>query len=248
MEGTHKNLAAVEIKEGAQPPVEQPAEPVVPPTEEEKAGDLADAGLDGAKELLSFEARMASIAVVPNGSEGSDANFPRNLHNAAELFLKVGHITSAKRLHVTTTLLFNHFSAGPDGRTTLSMGRGCVCWACGHAGLPLNADKCDKVKTTPKPICGNCGSDAQTNFARPTKPGVTATSKPVEMPWMELKAKPIDGAPPPGAMAPAGSIPAAHAGRGGGGDQLKKIKIKPNAPCGCGSGKKAKKCCHTRGN
>lgn len=63
---------------------------------------------------------------------------------------------------------------GPDGRTTLSMGRGCVCWACGHAGLPLNADKCDKVKTTPKPLCGNCGSDAQTNFARPTKPGVTA--------------------------------------------------------------------------
>ena len=69
------------------------------------------------------------------------------------------------------------------------------------------------------------------------------------MPWMELKAKPIDGAPLPDAMAPAGSIPAAQAGRGGGGGgQLKKVKVKPNAPCDCGSGKKAKKCCHPGGN
>jgi hypothetical protein len=41
------------------------------------------------------------------------------------------------------------FAKGPDGRTTLSMGRGCVCWGCGHAGIPKNADACHKSEVTP---------------------------------------------------------------------------------------------------
>ena len=90
----------------------------------------------GAKELLTIDAKLASIAVVPNGAEGKDTNFPRNLHNAAELFLKVGMAANAKRLHDATSSLFDFYAAGPDGRTTLSMGRGCVCWNCGHVTCP----------------------------------------------------------------------------------------------------------------
>jgi hypothetical protein len=36
---------------------------------------------DGAREVLTIDAKLASITVVPNGSEGRDPHFPRNLHN-----------------------------------------------------------------------------------------------------------------------------------------------------------------------
>ena len=42
-----------------------------------------------AKELLTIDPKLASIQVLPNdAAEGKEPNFPRNLHNAAEMFLK----------------------------------------------------------------------------------------------------------------------------------------------------------------
>jgi hypothetical protein len=61
-----------------------------PPNEEDPNEQLRQ---DGAKELLTINAKLASITVVPNSTgEAKEGNFPRNLHNAAELFLKVGHV------------------------------------------------------------------------------------------------------------------------------------------------------------
>ena len=123
---------------------------------------------------------------------------------------------NAKRLHDATEKLFDWYEQGPDGRTTLSFGRGCICWNCGYAGLPKNAEDVHKTNVVPAGICGNCGENDQTNFLRPTKPGGVDE----EMPWMQLKAKAPDAAPDADAKAPAGAIKVdsgSSSGSGGGG-------------------------------
>eukprot|EP00040_Diaphanoeca_grandis_P027517 m.156788 g.156788 ORF g.156788 m.156788 type:complete len:236 (-) comp31025_c2_seq1:415-1122(-) len=184
---------------------------------------------DGAKELLSFDSKLASIRVVPNKGEAENPNFPRNVHNAAELFLKVGHVGSATKLHETTSNLLRWYAEGPDGKTTHSMGRGCICWQCGYAGIPKNAEACHKVDVTPAGICGNCGSDVQTNFLRPTVEGN-------EIPWMELKAKPIDGAPDLAEKAPVDAIPLSSAQKAAKSTEITEL-TKSCADCGSNDAK-----------
>jgi hypothetical protein len=219
-----------------EPPAnDQPVEPV-----DKKVEDgLKDSG---AEEVLKVDARYAQIKVLPNDSqEGKDTNFPRNLHNAAELFLRVGLAQNAMALQRATEKVFKIYSAGPDGRTTQSMGRACVCWDCGHVGLPKNAEDCTKG---PKPagVCNKCEQNGQTNFVKMTQP----TSGSGELPWMELKALAPEDSPAADDKAPTGSIQIEPLPK----EKLvskKKEKVKPNAPCPCGSGKKAKKCCHVGG-
>mmetsp|Transcript_9993 Transcript_9993/g.25497 ORF Transcript_9993/g.25497 Transcript_9993/m.25497 type:complete len:270 (-) Transcript_9993:1473-2282(-) len=110
--------------------------------------------------------RAAFVQVEPNPGEESDANFPRNLHNAAELFLRAGLLPNAQRLHAAVSKLFTLLEQGPDGRTTHTVGRACVCWGCGHVGLPANADSCSERGPTPTGICRQCGGSEQTNFVR----------------------------------------------------------------------------------
>jgi hypothetical protein len=69
--------------------------PVDKPVEKLKA--------EGAEEVLKIESRYAEIKVLPNDAqEGKDANFPRNLHSAAELFLRVGIAQNAMCLQRAT--------------------------------------------------------------------------------------------------------------------------------------------------
>ena len=146
---------------------------------------------------------------------------------------------NAKRLHGATTNLFEWYEKGPDGRTTLSMGRGCICWNCGYVGLPKNADVVHKTNVTPAGVCGNCGENDQTNFVRPTK----NSKDDEEMPWMQLKAKAPDAAPAADARAPSGSLQAggssgssgSASGGGGGAAEAKDGMKKISSPCGnCG--------------
>eukprot|EP00978_Attheya_sp_CCMP212_P034320 scaffold143148_cov54-Attheya_sp.AAC.1 len=51
---------------------------------------------------LKVDTRFAMIGVVPKVDETMDANFPRNLHNAAELFLRVGMVPAAEQLRSST--------------------------------------------------------------------------------------------------------------------------------------------------
>ena len=83
---------------------------------------------------------LASLKVVPSSAaEGQEANFPRNLHNAAELFLRAGLAQNARRCIQRCSALLEVLKEGPDGKRSHSMGRGAVCWQCGHCGLPANA-------------------------------------------------------------------------------------------------------------
>lgn len=211
----------------------------------------------------------------PNGGEAAEPNFPRSLHNGAELFLRVGLLGNAHRLQACTATLFETLQKGPDGRTTHRMGRACVCWGCGHVGLPRNAESCHKTRVTPAGVCQHCGQSDQTNFVR-----VTANKGKDTVPWLELKAVASDEAlakaeraEKQGTISSGGGGGEAAGGGAGGGNgggggaapavqvamdgrpvaaavapKVKKgAKVRPNDPCPCGSGKKAKKCCYKAG-
>eukprot|EP00967_Tisochrysis_lutea_P106919 scaffold164343_cov27-Tisochrysis_lutea.AAC.1 len=115
---------------------------------------------------LAFDSRFASVKVEPNPGEQSDANFPRNLHNAAELFAAHRMQAQAAALHCSADTFFSLLAAGPTGRQSQRLGRACICWDCGHAGLPTNAAKVAETGSEPRGICSNCGDSTQTNFLR----------------------------------------------------------------------------------
>ena len=142
-------------------------------------GKIAETMGEGATNTLSFSPKLAGIKVTPNGDEGSDANFPRNLHNAGEVFLRSGNVQSARALHECTERVLGVLEGGPDGKSGCVMGRAVVCWECGYAGLPVNAGACHAVETVPAGVCKGCKEDGQTNFLMILGEGGR------EVPWME---------------------------------------------------------------
>ena len=95
------------------------------------------AQFDGATEVrdvhLKVDTRFANVKVVgEEGMEARDKNMPRNLHNAAELFLRCGLVANAEKLTETTNAMFKILASNPDGAAH-SLGRGAVCWSCGYA-------------------------------------------------------------------------------------------------------------------
>jgi hypothetical protein len=154
---------------------------------------LGEAGQESAQEagqesgVLRFDRRLGSMKVEPKPEEESDRNFPRNLHNAAELFTSIGHVDSARRLHATTSALLALLGTNPDGAAQHLLGRAAVCWACGHAGLPRNADKCHETAAEPRPVCAHCGEEEQTNFVRLTMAAADGGQQVV--PWIEVRPK-----------------------------------------------------------
>jgi hypothetical protein len=136
---------------------------------------------------LKVDLRYALIKVVPKPEEAGDANFPRNLHNAAELLLRAHMVAAAEALRASTAQMLELLAAGPDGKTGVRLGRATVCWGCGHAGLPTAgtlgdaASKARDVEAAGRPPpCAGCGEDDQTNWVRVTEQG-----KAGEVPWLE---------------------------------------------------------------
>jgi FK506-binding protein 1 len=134
---------------------------------------------------LKFDSRFAMFKVEPkDDGEGLSPNFPRSLHNAAELFVHLGHTDSAARLHACVARMLETLEAGPDGKSGQKLGRACVCWGCGHVGLPSNSAQCNEAGGSgPAGICGRCGDDAQSNFIKCVQKDGKL------LPW-------IEGAPP----------------------------------------------------
>ena len=125
---------------------------------------------------LKVDTRFALVKVVGEaGQEARDKNMPRNLHNAAELFLRCGLVAAAERLRETTAAMFAIYAANPDGASH-SMGRAAVCWDCGHCGLPRDA-------AAAAPACGACGS-ADANWLRVQRD----KGGDADVPWIQKKA------------------------------------------------------------
>lgn len=131
---------------------------------------------------LKISPQYASVAVVPKDGEKRDTNFPHNLHNAAELFLRVGLVENAEKLQVTTDKMMNIYAENPDGKSGLNIGDACVCWSCGHCGIPKDYKKEDKKNKLPGP-CLDCGEKEQVNWLRITQ---KKGNEIVEMPWIEM--------------------------------------------------------------
>ena len=135
------------------------------------------ASLDGATEVrdvhLKVDTRFANVKVVgEEGMEARDKNMPRNLHNAAELFLRCGLVANAEKLTETTNAMFKILASNPDGAAH-SLGRGAVCWSCGYCGLARDPE-------AKAPACGACGSD-DANWLR------VLADKKQEVPWIQAK-------------------------------------------------------------
>mmetsp|Transcript_15760 Transcript_15760/g.47024 ORF Transcript_15760/g.47024 Transcript_15760/m.47024 type:complete len:170 (-) Transcript_15760:14-523(-) len=121
---------------------------------------------------LNVDKRFANVKVVGEaGQEARDKNMPRNLHNAAELFLRCGLVANAEKLAETTHAFFAIAEASPDGAAH-SLGRAAVCWECGHCGLARDPEAA-------APACRECGS-ADANWLRVMRGAA-------EMPWIERK-------------------------------------------------------------
>ena len=82
-------------------------------------------------------------------------------------------------MHECTTRALELLELGPDGRSSQLIGRACVCWACGHVGLPANAANCSMKGPTPAGECYQCGGADQTNFVRIVRADGSAC------PWIE---------------------------------------------------------------
>ena len=131
---------------------------------------------DGDILRLEVSPKYAGIAVIPNGDEGRDANFPRNLHNAAELFLKLGMVPQAVELKRATDKLLSMYECPP--KESIRMGKGCICWNCGYAGIPKDYDERRK---TPGP-CANCNESGRINWVFIKRPDGSS------LPWIAASA------------------------------------------------------------
>jgi hypothetical protein len=147
---------------------------------------------------LKISPQYASINIVPKpDGEEHDKNFPHNLHNAAELFLRVGMVENAERLKTCADQMIDLYADNPDGKTGMRFGRACLCWNCGHCGLPKGHQHDGPSKNTtntPPGPCFHCGETDQVNWVQVTQSqgGVTGkgrrkgkTQKIDEIPWIE---------------------------------------------------------------
>ena len=116
---------------------------------------------------VEVQRSFANIKVEPKAGEAAEPNFPRNIHNACELFVRCGLVANAKRCADCAAQFIELLASPPDGRSSCAVGRAAVCWECGYIGLPRNGDAAPaKGYNGPLPACGRCGSAAQTNFVR----------------------------------------------------------------------------------
>eukprot|EP00928_Gymnodinium_smaydae_P095450 TRINITY_DN8211_c0_g2_i1.p1 TRINITY_DN8211_c0_g2~~TRINITY_DN8211_c0_g2_i1.p1 ORF type:complete len:422 (+),score=101.29 TRINITY_DN8211_c0_g2_i1:56-1321(+) len=201
---------------------------------DEAALATADAGEPGAPvELAAIDERAMSVQVEPNGDEGEHANFPRNLYHAQELLLHVGRLETAARLQRCLAGYFALLEEGPQAGKT-QMGQGYVCFDCGHCGLVADTER-DGKKAEKACFCSNCGDDTHNNLVQLILPDGR------RLPWLQR----VAGAAGASAANTSGmsAAQAVAAGRRPPGA----LRVKPNEPCPCGSGKKAKKCCHVGG-
>lgn len=126
---------------------------------------------------MEISSKYATIQILPNGDEALDTNFPRNLHNAAELFLKCGLVPNAVRLQECTDKLLDMYANDPS--KAIKLGRACVCWKCGYCGIPK--DYADSQEESGP--CLNCQETVQVNWVRVTQPNSDH-----DLPWIERAA------------------------------------------------------------
>ena len=204
-------------------------------------------------EMAIDSSQYNSIKIIPKPDELNDKNFPPSLLAAMELFSKVKMLQQGRELQTSIETFCRLLESGPPVEA-ISMGVACICWECGHCGLPVNVAEVTKnapatatreeLSKAPIAICSKCSGDVQTNLIRVTQPNGSM------IPWIESKGEQKKKAE----EAREKMIVKEKLKEKEEMDGLKKAvgmpkhkkkpekKIKPNAACPCGSGKKYKKC------
>jgi hypothetical protein len=84
-------------------------------------------------------------------------------------------------------------SAGPDGKSKISVGKAVICWSCGYCGIPSNIDeltdksKSDESVANMSAKCTGCGDDHETNYVQLIQPDGSV------IPWIDSDVSiPID--------------------------------------------------------
>lgn len=85
-------------------------------------------------------------------------------------------VPNAVNLKAATDKLFVLYEGPP--KDSIKMGQACVCWSCGHAGIPKDYDESRK---TPGP-CVKCNETNQINWLVIKRPDAS------DLPWMEASA------------------------------------------------------------
>eukprot|EP00929_Paragymnodinium_shiwhaense_P080408 TRINITY_DN41931_c0_g1_i1.p1 TRINITY_DN41931_c0_g1~~TRINITY_DN41931_c0_g1_i1.p1 ORF type:complete len:349 (-),score=98.64 TRINITY_DN41931_c0_g1_i1:126-1172(-) len=136
--------------------------------------DAQDAALD------PLDPRLGSMRVLPNADEDNHPAFPKNLHNAMELLIKVKQVEQARQLQKCTKAYLSILDEGPQAAK--SSGKGYVCFNCGFAGLAPEEGANSKSESGKACTCTSCGDDSHTNFVQLVLPTG------MELPWMSREA------------------------------------------------------------
>ena len=97
---------------------------------------------------------------------------PKNIAEAIALFRSVNQTSNAEKVGDSMERYLKLLANGPDGKTKVSIGKGCICWSCGYLGLPANADAAEG-DTFVAAKCRVCGLDNDTNYVQGTQPDGT---------------------------------------------------------------------------
>ena len=157
---------------------------------------------------LSVPAVFNSFHISPKQDEKNDTNFPKTIGAAYVLFHRVEKPERAEQLQQNMTALLEVLQQGPDGKSEVSIGKllsvhvlrnvflmlelyeqpgnGCICFECGHVGLPKNNDEaCASRGNNPAPssdfvfICKKCSSSTSVNLVMGVQPDGST------LPWIE---------------------------------------------------------------
>ena len=107
----------------------------------------------------------------------------QTLAHALFLFYTTGNSKAVDLVQETVERALGILQKGPDGNTKFNIGNACVCWSCGHVGIPKNSASLSDgaiVSYDTLPCCKNCSSDVETNFVIGQQPDGTV------LPWIEV--------------------------------------------------------------
>lgn len=138
---------------------------------------------------LQVSPQYAIIQILPNAAEAKDPNFPHNLHNAAELFLKLGMVPQAVKLKDCVDAILEKYQATPDGTSGVRLGQACVCWQCGYCGIPQDyTEEEEGNSSAPKQPAGPCANCKETNQINWVRIKNSDNTKANYLPWIEESA------------------------------------------------------------
>ena len=147
-----------------------------------------------ATQVVEVPAAFNAFEVFPRDEEEErDERMPKTIGHAYLVFVQTGEKESAERCRSCMESFLHILTAGPTGSLVVNVGQACLCWECGHVGIPVNAEELDNESTVqvkrrmpPFAICKQCRSGERTNFIIGRQEGAADSF----IPFIELSTPP----------------------------------------------------------